>query len=252
MTPFTPRWFPGLLVALCAAASPAGAQGTGSTVECRKPSGAVERTVCASADLRARDEHLAEAYNALSGYTPRNERDAVRQAHAAWLAERDRACDDKAKARTCAATYEKRTEELTKASQAAQKRLSAITAGIPKDPKAAAAALQRYDGAAAKAWLVYLLHTGAAPAADKDAEIGRLAGEILDHGLPNDPYLLEEMRNIGDPAKADTGGMLLFLRHVLSTTEMDAPCFLFTKHGQPAFEAFGGFWGTTRDEPPGL
>ncbi|WP_448187605.1 lysozyme inhibitor LprI family protein [Azospirillum sp. sgz301742] len=254
MTFFLSRWFPGLaVVAFCAATSPALAQNVNvQNIDCRKPSKPVERTVCTSADLRARDEQLGEAYGALIAYTPRNERDGVQQAHTAWLAERDRGCDDKAKAKACIALYEKRTEDLAKTSQAAQKRLSAIASSIPKDAKAAAAALQRYDGAAAKAWLVYLYHTGAVAVPDKDAEISRLAREILDRSLPNDPYLLEEMKNIGDVAKADTGGMLLFLRHALSTTELDAPCFLFTKHGQPAFEAFGPFWGNGRDDTPEL
>lgn len=248
MTLSLSRWFPALVVALCAASASAHAQ----SFDCRKASKPVERTVCTNADLRARDEQLGEAYGALIAYTPRTERDGLQQAHTAWLTERDRGCDDKAKVKACTALYEKRTEELAKQSQAAQKRLSAVAAGIPKDAKAAAAALQRYDGAAAKAWLLYLHHTGAVAVTDKDAEIRRLAREILDQSLQNDPYLLEEMKNIGDMAKADTGGVLVFLRHVLSTTELDAPCFLFSKHGQPAFEAFGPFWGNGRDDTPEL
>ena len=248
MTPSPLRWFPGLVLALCAAATPVHAQG----IDCRKPSGAVARTVCGNADLRARDEQLAEAFGTLSAYTQRTDRDALQQAQTAWLAERDRSCDDKAKAKACTALYEKRSEDVAAQSQAAQKRLAAVAAGIAKDPKAAAAALQRYDGAAAKAWLIYLYHTGTVTVPDKDAEIARLARDILERDLGNDRELLEEMRTIGDVAKADTAGVLLFLRHVLSTTELDAPCFLFAKHGLPAFEAFGPFWGTSRDDTPDL
>lgn len=233
--------------ALCLA-TPALAQ----SVDCSRPTKPVARTVCTSPDLRAREEQLTEAYGALLAYTPRSERDGVQQAATAWEAERERTCDDKAKIRACTTLYDKRTEDLSKQSQAAQKKLAAVVAGIPKDASTAATALQRYDGAAAKAWLLYLHHTGALTAADRDAEIGRLAREIIENGLPNDPYLLEEMRNIGDVARADTGGMLLFLRHVLSTTDLDAPCFLFSKHGQPAFEAFGPFWGNGRDDTPEL
>lgn len=248
MTPSPLRWFPGLVLALCAVAAPVHAQG----LDCRKPSGAVARTVCGNADLRARDEQLTEAFGTLAAYTPRTDRDALQKAQSAWLAERDRTCDDKAKAKACIALYEKRSEDVATQSQAAQKRLATVAAGIPKDPKAAAAGLQRYDGAAAKAWLIYLYHTGTVAVADKDAEIGRLAREIIERDLANDRELLEEMRNIGDVAKADTAGVLLFLRHALSTTELDAPCFLFAKHGLPAFEAFGPFWGSSRDDTPEL
>ncbi|WP_431856393.1 lysozyme inhibitor LprI family protein [Azospirillum sp.] len=221
-------------------------------LDCRKPSSAVARTVCGNADLRARDEQLAEAFGTLVAYTPRTDHDALKRTQSAWLAERDRTCDDKAKAKACTALYEKRSEDVATQSQAAQKRLASVAAGIPKDPKAAAGTLQRYDGAAAKAWLVYLYHTGTVAVPDKDAEIGRLTREILERDLTNDRELLEEMRTIGDVAKADTTGVLLFLRHALSTTELDAPCFLFTKHGLSAFEAFGPFWGGSRDDTPEL
>ncbi|PWC55604.1 hypothetical protein TSO221_04865 [Azospirillum sp. TSO22-1] len=222
------------------------------SLDCRKPSGVVARAVCGNADLRARDEQLAEALGTLGAYTPRPERDALKQTQSTWLAERDRTCDDKAKAKACTALYEKRSEDVAMQSQAAQKRLAAVAAGILKDPKAAAAGLQRYDGAAAKAWLIYLYHTGTVTVPDKDVEIGRLAREIIERDLANDRELLEEMRAIGDVTRADTAGVLLFLRHALSTTELDAPCFLFAKHGLPAFEAFGPFWGGSRDDMPEL
>lgn len=248
MTAFLPRWLPGALVALCAVSGQASAQ----SFDCAKATKPAERTVCASADLRAHDEQLSETYGMLLGYTSRSDHEPIQQAQTAWLAERDQTCTEKSKVKACTALYEKRTEDLSRQSQAAQKRLAGVVAGIPKDADAAAAALQRYDGAAAKAWLVYLYHTASVAAADKDTEVRRLAADILARHLPNDPYLLEEMRNIGDVAKADRHGMLLFLRHVLSTTELEVPCFLFRQHGQPAFEAFGPFWGNSRDDMPEL
>lgn len=251
MTSLPFRWLSGLILlsGITVSVAPAHAQG----IDCRRsPAAPVARTVCTSADLRARDEQVVEAQTALTAYTPRNERDALQQAQTTWAAERDRVCDDKGKIKACIALYETRSEDVAAQSQAAQKRLGTLVAGIPKDAKAAAAALLRYDGAAAKAWLVYLYHTGALGIADRDAEIGRLSAEIVERGLPADRELLDEVKAIGDVAKADTGGMLLFLRHVLSTTELDAPCFLFARHGVAAFEAFGPFWGSGRDDLPEL
>ncbi len=261
MTVFSPRWLSGAFVALCALSTPLTAQGAIAQgaiaqgvvpIDCAKATKPIERTLCANADVRARDEQLSEIFASLLGYIPHDERESVQKAQATWLAERDRVCEDKDKAKACTTLYDARIEALSTQNEAGQERLAAVISTIPKDAKAVASALQRYDGAAAKAWLIYLYHSGAVPVADKDAEVQRLADGILKDGLPNDPYLLEEMKNIGDVAKADTAGMLLFLRHVLSTTEMDAPCFLFTKHGQPAFESFGPFWGAARDDTPEL
>lgn len=242
------HWFAGTALALCLLPLPSLAQ----TLNCAKPPSPADRTVCASADLKVAAEDVATALRDVLANTPTAERDAIQRAQQAFQAERERACADKASVPACRKLYEKRATDLSEQSRAAQKKLAGIVAGIPKDPKGAAAALQRYDGGAAKAWLVYLHHSGAVPVADKEETVRRLVASVIERDLPNDPYLLEEMKNLGDVASAPMGTMLLFLRHVLSTTEMDAPCFLFTKHGQPAFEAFGGFWGNTRDETPGL
>ena len=219
--------------------------------DCAKPSSRAERTICASADLKVAAEDMATLLRDTLGNSA-DDRDAIERAQKAFLTERDGTCADKSTIPACRALYEKRAADLAAQNSAAQKKLAAVVAGIPKDAKAAAAALQRYSGAPAKAWLVYLYQCGAVAAPDKDATVRRLVDEILNQGLPKDPYLLEEMANLGDVQGAPLSTSLLFLRHVLSTTEMDAPCFLFTKHGQPAFEAFGAFWGNARDETPGL
>ncbi|WP_160174802.1 lysozyme inhibitor LprI family protein [Azospirillum argentinense] len=220
--------------------------------DCAKPSSRADRTICASADLKVAAEDVATLLRDTLGNTPVEGRDAIERAQKAFLAERDGACADASAIPACRALYEKRAADLAAQNSSAQKKLSAIVAGIPKDAKAAAAVLQRHNGAPAKAWLVYLYQSGAVAVPDKDATVRRLVDEILNQDLPKDPYLHEEMANLGDVPGAPLGTLLLFLRHVLSTTEMDAPCFLFTKHGQPAFEAFGAFWGNARDETPGL
>jgi len=241
-------WFVGTALAICLMPIPSMAQ----TMDCAKPAGPADRTVCGSADLKVAAEDVATALRDVLAHTPTAERDAVQRAQQAFQSERERACADKASVPACRKLYEKRAADLADQSKAAQKKLAAIVSGIPKDAKGVAAALQRYDGAAAKAWLVYLYHSGAVPVADKEETVRKIVASVVERDLPNDPYLLEEMKNLGDVASAPMGTMLLFLRHVLSTTEMDAPCFLFTKHGQPAFEAFGAFWGNTRDDTPGL
>lgn len=241
-------WLLGTAFALCLSPLSASAQ----ALDCAKPSTPADRTVCASADLKVAAEDVATGLRDVLAHTPANERDAVNRTQQAFLTERTASCADKADIAACRKLYDKRAAELSAQSSAAQKKLAAVAAGIPKDAKAAAAALQRYDGAAARAWLAYLYHTGAVPVAGKDEAVRKLVSTVIERDLTNDPYLTEEFKNLGDVATAPPATMLLFLRHVLSTTEMDAPCFLFTKHGQPAFEAFGAFWGNTRDDNPGL
>ncbi|CAO3420944.1 hypothetical protein [Azospirillum doebereinerae] len=228
--------------------TPAAAQ----SLSCAKPASPVDRTLCGSADLKVANEDVTALLRDTLANSPAAERDAVQRAQQAFLAERDRACADRSALEACRRLHEKRVSDLQTQNSAAQKKLAAVAAGIPKDAKAAAAALQRYDGAAAKAWLVYLYQSGQAPVANKESAVRALVAAVIDRDLPPDPELREEMRNLGDVATAPLGTALLFLRHVLSTTEMEAPCFLFTKHGQPAFEAFGAFWGNSRDSSPTL
>lgn len=242
-------WLFGPVLSLCLIPFSAMAQ---TPPDCSKLSSRADRTVCASANLKVAAEDVATLLRDTLGNTPTDGRNAIERAQSAFLAERDTACADASNIPACRSLYEKRAADLAAQNSAAQKKLAAVVAGIPKDAKAAAAALQRYNGASAKAWLVYLYQSGTVAIPDKDATVHRLVDEILKQDLPKDPYLLEEMANLGDVPSAPLGTTLLFLRHVLSTTEMDAPCFLFTKHGQPAFEAFGAFWGNARDETPSL
>lgn len=222
------------------------------SLSCAKPATPVDRTLCGSADLKIAVEDVALFLRDTLANSPATEQDGVKRAQQAFLAERDRVCADRSALSACRQLYEKRVVDLQGQNSAAQKKLAAVAAGIPKDPKAAAAALQRFDSAAAKAWLVYLIQSGQAPVADKENTVRAMVTSVIDRDLPPDPELKDELRNLGDVATAPIGTTLLFLRHVLSTTEMDAPCFLFTKHGQPAFEAFGAFWGNSRDASPAL
>ncbi|KAA0684745.1 lysozyme inhibitor LprI family protein [Azospirillum brasilense] len=242
-------WLFGPALSLCLFPFAAMAQ---TPPDCTRPSSRADRTICASADLKVAAEDMATLLRETLENTPTDGRDVIERAQKAFLTERDGTCADTSAIPACRTLYEARAADLAAQNSAAQRKLAAVVAGIPKDAKAAAVALQRYNGAPAKAWLVYLYQSGAVPVADKDPTVRKLVDDILNRGLPRDPYLLEEMANLGDVPSAPLGTSLLFLRHVLSTTEMDAPCFLFTKHGQPAFEAFGAFWGNARDETPGL
>lgn len=222
---------------------------------CAKPTTPVDKTLCASADLKVAAEDVAAALREALANTPSGERDAVTRGQQAFLSERDRTCADRAATEACLRLYNKRIGDLQAVSSAGQKKLAAIATAIPKDPKAAAAALQRYDGPAAKAWLVYLLQAGLVTPWDKEGKRETLVAGLvaaIRRDLVADPDLREEVDKLGDLSAAPLANSLMLLRHVLSTTELDAPCFLFTKHGLVAFEAFGAFWNSSRDASPAL
>lgn len=136
---------------------------------------------------------------------------------------------------------------------AAEPPLAQLVADIPRYPDRVAAALETRSEPAAKAWLLYLLRTGNSRGTVPKDRIDGLERAILDSDIKNDKYLIEEIKNIGDLNEVPLQGVLLFLRHILSTDAQEtAPCFLFMRHGQAAFEAFGPFWGNKRDQRPKL
>ncbi|WP_369936865.1 lysozyme inhibitor LprI family protein [Xanthomonas tesorieronis] len=57
--------------------------------DCAKASSAVERLLCTDQRLDAADEWLARRYAALLAAVPTAQRQAVRRAQQAWLAQRD-------------------------------------------------------------------------------------------------------------------------------------------------------------------
>lgn len=136
---------------------------------------------------------------------------------------------------------------------AADPPLDRLVADIPRYPERVAAALEGRSDPAAQAWLVYLLRTESPRDEVPQERIGELVRSILASDIKNDWYLIEEIKNIGNIPDAPIQGLLLFLRHVLSADPQEtAPCFLFIRHGQAAFEAFGPFWGNGRDQRPHL
>jgi uncharacterized protein YecT (DUF1311 family) len=231
------------------AASPATAQAI-QAADCAKPATAAARTICRSPEVAGADAALVRAERELADLTPRGERPALDDAALAFGERHARVCGT-GDAAACATLIQHRRDDIDGPLKAARKTFSAIVAGIAREPNVAAAGLTRYDGAPAAAWMAYLYHAGLVPVADKENAIRRTIRTAMDNSsLADDPYMMEELRNLGDVASGDVGTLLLFLRHVLSATGLDAPCFLFSRHGQPAFEAFGAFWGNRRDATP--
>lgn len=136
---------------------------------------------------------------------------------------------------------------------AADLSLDQLVADIPRHPERVATALEGRSDPTAKAWLIYLLRTENAGKDAPQEAIADLERTILNSNIKDDRYLIEEIKNIGELSSVPLQGVLLFLRHILSTDPQEtAPCFLFTRHGQAAFEAFGPFWGNGRDQRPRL
>ena len=71
-----------------------GATARAQSFDCSKASTPVETAICASADLRAKDNALAGAYSRAQ-FAMREDQpklDALRQAQRAWIADRNRRC----------------------------------------------------------------------------------------------------------------------------------------------------------------
>jgi uncharacterized protein len=130
------------LATLCAASLTSGAA-SAQSFDCAKASPPIETAICASADLRAKDNALAGAYSHAQ-FLLRDDAaklDALKQAQRAWIAGRNRACAaDPAKLESClAAAYGARLAAIAQAAptQTAQPATPPQAAPVAPHPVAA-------------------------------------------------------------------------------------------------------------------
>ncbi|MCC4614470.1 lysozyme inhibitor LprI family protein [Xanthomonas campestris pv. asclepiadis] len=232
-----------------------------ASFDCKQAGTAVEKRLCAVPALSNLDDQLDESYRALLDTTPRNAVAGVRDQQRAWLRQRN-ACAQDAKPDDCLQrTVEARADVLAKSLVAQQQVLDRIIAAIPAAPADAARQLQGYDTPLASAWLAYLHQF--VPAAGVDAKLASARFESARKALRKvDDFAASLLDDVdGMPAMHAQERVLTLLRMWIERDNSDhrpyVHCFIFAAVGEPAYEAFGSLYGSTRDgfapicEPPG-
>ncbi|PPT77865.1 hypothetical protein XaplCFBP3122_04265 [Xanthomonas arboricola pv. populi] len=232
-----------------------------ASFDCKQAGTAVEKRLCAVPALGNLDDQLDESYRALLDTTPRGAVAGVRDQQRAWLRQRN-ACAQDAKLDDCLQrTLKARADVLAKALVAQQQALDRIIALIPTGPADAARQLQGYDTPLASAWLAYLHQF--VPAAGVDAKLASARFESARKALRKvDDFAASLLDDVdGMPAMQAQERVLTLLRMWIERDNSDhrpyVHCFIFAAVGEPAYEAFGSLYGSTRDgfapicEPPG-
>ncbi|PMR86858.1 lysozyme inhibitor LprI family protein [Xanthomonas arboricola] len=232
-----------------------------ASFDCKQAGTAVEKRLCAVPALSNLDDQLDESYRALLESTPRGAVAGVRDQQRAWLRQRN-ACAQDAKLDDCLQrTLKARADVLAKALVAQQQALDRIIALIPTAPADAARQLQGYDTPLASAWLAYLHQF--VPAAGVDAKLASARFESARKALRKvDDFAASLLDDVdGMPAMQAQERVLTLLRMWIERDNSDhrpyVHCFIFAAVGEPAYEAFGSLYGSTRDgfapicEPPG-
>ncbi|KER85059.1 lysozyme inhibitor LprI family protein [Xanthomonas arboricola] len=232
-----------------------------ASFDCKQAGTAVEKRLCAVPALSNLDDQLDESYRALLDTTPRSAVAGVRDQQRAWLRQRN-ACAQDAKLDDCLQrTLKARADVLAKALVAQQQALDRIIALIPTAPADAARQLQGYDTPLASVWLAYLHQF--VPAAGVDAKLASARFESARKALRKvDDFAASLLDDVdGMPAMQAQERVLTLLRMWIERDNSDhrpyVHCFIFAAVGEPAYEAFGSLYGSTRDgfapicEPPG-
>ncbi|WP_435003155.1 lysozyme inhibitor LprI family protein [Xanthomonas arboricola] len=232
-----------------------------ASFDCKQAATAVEKRLCAVPALGNLDDQLDESYRALLDTTPRTAVAGVRDQQRAWLRQRN-ACAQDAKPDGCLQrTLTARADVLAKALTVQQRALDRIIALIPTAPADATRQLQGYDTPLASAWLAYLHQF--VPAAGVDAKLASARFESARKALRKvDDFAASLLDDVdGMPAMQAQERVLTLLRMWIERDNSDhrlyVHCFIFAAVGEPAYEAFGSLYGSTRDgfapicEPPG-
>ncbi|MBB3796045.1 uncharacterized protein FHY17_000241 [Xanthomonas arboricola] len=222
-----------------------------ASFDCKQAATAVEKRLCAVPALGNLDDQLDESYRALLDTTPRTAVAGVRDQQRAWLRQRN-ACAQDAKPDDCLQrTLKARADVLAKALTVQQQALDRIIALIPTAPADAARQLQGYDTPLASAWLAYLHQF--VPAAGVDAKLASARFESARKALRKvDDFAASLLDDVdGMPAMQAQERVLTLLRMWIERDNSDhrpyVHCFIFAAVGEPAYEAFGSLYGSTRD-----
>lgn len=224
-----------------------------ASFDCKKASTAVEKGICSDTKASGLDEQLADTYRQLLRNSPDSGLEATRNEQRAWLKVRDACAQPAAQLASCLQrTLGAREDDLVSKRVTAEHGLDQIIAGIPHDPKAAAASLMTYSGPLASAWLVYLHQfEKAAGVSDAVAEARRKSAVA---SLHDDDFAASIYQDAFKDKDAAYASLLLLRMSVeregYSPDPQPRPyvhCFVFSRQGAAAYRAFGALYGSSRD-----
>ncbi len=244
---------PRLLILMLLASVSLSAQA--ASFDCQKAATPTEQAICADNALSDRDSTLAERYQQLIALLPEGEKNTLRSEQRSWLKQRNSCTSDIASLNACLGQqFTLREDQLNARLHQAQTALDAVIATIPTMPSQSAIELRRFGSSPlAAAWRVYLHQF--IPASGVSQQEAQRAENIATTAIAaQDSFaasVLQDTRK--DPKTTRNEAVLMLLRMSIEISGYGADdrpyihCFVFSRQGDAAYQAFGPLYGSSRD-----
>ncbi len=226
-----------------------------ASFDCQKAQSKTEQLICADKKIGAIDERMAATYKDYLKFTPVKQHKSIQDAQVVWLKQRNQCEYDRAAVQCTKNSIAARLGSIEKKLNQAQIDFEENTVKIiPTQPKRAAERLRGYHNELAFAWLVYL-NQFSPKSGVTNTEAKKYY--LLAKNINNDRFpesILQDMSV--DPSVSKDELVLTLLRMQLeqkplflsnTDTEKTEHCFIFTRHEQAAYKAFGPLYGSSRD-----
>lgn len=246
--------------ALCALLLSSALSAHAASFDCQKSTSSVEKALCASKALSQADETNAEYYQQLMSLSAPAARLELRNAQRGWLKQRNACGQDPASLTSCLdQQMGQRNQQLLSQLGQALKVFDSAIAAIPASPAQSAATLRQFTHPEAAAWLVYLHQFE--PASGVTRQEADSAQQRADSSLKHeDDYAWSVLQDVRKDSKAsEPDKVLMQLRMAIEHNPyyyQNGPdgksrdalhCFVFSRQGDAAYNAFGPLYGSTRD-----
>lgn len=226
-----------------------------ASFDCQKAATPTERAICADNVLSDKDAAIADNYQQLAAALPDGAITTLRTEQRNWLKQRNTCASDSASLNSCLGQQlSLRESELSARLHQAQAALDAVIATIPTTPAQSAIQLRHYSSSPlAAAWLVYL-HQFIPTSGVSQQEAQRAENTAMAAITAQDSFaasIFQDTRK--DPKTSRDEAVLMLLRMTIELNGYGAEdrpyvhCFVFTRQGDEAYQAFGPLYGSSRD-----
>ena len=220
-----------------------------ASFDCGVASTVIEHTICQQDALGALDSQLADRYEHARDSADSSQADVLLAEQRQWLKQRNACSKKTSQLPECLRdSMAHRIKALGEQIAQQDKAFTETVQLIQVDPAAAAVKLSDYRSAEASAWLLYL-HQFEPASGVSDQQARARYAQVL--ARFNDEYTASMAADLGYEKPATrASATLTLLRLVLeerSNPESLRHCFIFKRIGWPAYDAFGGLWGSSRD-----